>query len=258
MHKQYNHKGIIFIGFIADIQEDSDIFIWISIPCVYYVKKWKHYYPKTVFGGIIVFFNRNRKLLLLIPGLIMLLSVMILSYGYIRRIPDIYRPFASDNISGRNTEDTDSNLQGSMPTPGNAAIEASKTNINGRIILKRYYIKCGHTYTEEQLIEKHLIGKSRDDFAQAFPDWNINEFSPDKVVLATKINSYCPDHYIIREEGGLLVIFRPDKDTGILLAVEATNIPVNMLSDDLQEQIEEGMVLNSIEEVEQLLEDWES
>ena len=107
-------------------------------------------------------------------------------------------------------------------------------------------------------MEKRFIGKTRSEIAQAFPDWQLKDFSPERVLLSTKINSYCPDHYIIREEDGFLVIFRADKDTGYMIAVEATNIPIDRLSQELQEQVSKGMVLDSIEAVEQLMEDWES
>ena len=107
-------------------------------------------------------------------------------------------------------------------------------------------------------MENRYAGKTQEELASAFPNWDLKYFATDKVVFRIEIESFCPDHYIIKEEDGLLVIFRPDKDTGLLLVLEVTNIPIERLSPEIQEQMAGGIVVDSIEEVEQLLENWES
>ncbi|HHU77441.1 MAG TPA: hypothetical protein GXZ29_00950, partial [Clostridiales bacterium] len=63
---------------------------------------------------------------------------------------------------------------------------------------------------------------------------------------------------MIKEENGFLVIFRPDKDTGIMLIVEATNIRLERLDSRLQEQLAQGIVVDGIEGVELFMENLES
>ena len=91
-----------------------------------------------------------------------------------------------------------------------------------------------------------------------FPGWQLVTFSAERAVFHITIDGYCPDHYIVKHEDGMVVIYRPDMDTGIPLVVEATDIPYDRLSPEVKQELQEGIVVYGIEGVENLLENWGS
>lgn len=204
-------------------------------------------------------FHKLRRGFLLVLGLALLLAVVGLSYGYLKRVPEIYgliHPIDQgkempDEIQHVNQQNK-SNLTHAL------AVEVSKIDTDSTMVLERLYTTCNHVLIEEHPMESRYTGKTEQEMAAAFPEWQLKHFTSNRVVFLIKIESFCPDHYIIKEEDGFLVIFRPDKDTGLPLVLEATNIPFDRLNSEMQEMTTGGIVVDSIEEVEQLLENWES
>jgi hypothetical protein len=203
-----------------------------------------------------VFFRRYRKWLIWVPGMILLLAIAVFSYGYIKKIPQIYGIIYPNTLLGEETDDpyTGSNTD----KTDKLVVETNKTLLEATMKLERYYIKCGHTLDEEHPLESRYIGKTEDELGALFPKWQIKRFTPEQVVLRMELDAYCPDHYLIKEEDGYLVIFRSDKDTGIPLIVEAMEISLEQLSQETIEEMKEGIVVDSIEGVEQVLENWGS
>lgn len=204
-----------------------------------------------------MFFRKFRKAILLVCSLVLLLAAAVLSYGYLKGIPIIYDIFHPDDTKGELTElqhTSDEEIKANQPL----VVEAIKIETDSTMVLERYYKSCGHSLTEEHPMESRYIGKTEEELAELFSDWKLKSFTPEKVVFSIEIASYCPDHYIIKQEDGLVVIFRPDKDTGLLLVLEATNIPYERLSPEIQQELVKGIVVDSIEGVEQLIENWGS
>jgi len=196
--------------------------------------------------------------MIMVPGLIVILAVMVLSYGYIKRLPAIYDKIYKDNPIAEETNETreDNNKVVDEALPH--SIEVLKTITKATMKIERHYSSCNHILAEEYPMESRYVGKTKEELASMFPDWHLKIFSPEQVVFRVDINSYCPDHYIIKSEDEYLVIFRSDKDTGIPLAVEAMEYDFDRLTTEIQEKVSEGIVVDSIEEVEQLLENWGS
>lgn len=204
-------------------------------------------------------FRKLGRAFLLVFGLTLLLAVIVFSYGYLKRVPEIYGLVHPADRSEPIPEDIQQGISQQKADDAHAlAAEASRTGDDSTMVLERLYTTCNHVLIEEHPMESRYTGKTEQELAAAFPGWNLKHFSTDRVVFGIRIEGFCPDHYIIKEEGGFLVIFRPDKDTGLPLVLEATNIPFDRLSLEMQEEIIGGIVVDSIEEVEQLLENWES
>ena len=203
-----------------------------------------------------MFFQRLRRWMLWVPGMIILLAVVVFSYGYIKKIPEIYG-ILYPNASAREADESKDNKE-VIGKSNPLILVAAKTVTGGTLKLERFYSDCGHTFVEEHPMEGRYIGKTEVEFSALFPLWQLKAFTSDQAKLWMEIKGYCPDHYLIREEDGYLLILRSDKDTGIPLIVESIEISLDSMSNDLIEQIREGIVLDSIEEVELLLENLES
>ncbi|HHU48989.1 MAG: hypothetical protein ACOYEH_05185 [Caldicoprobacterales bacterium] len=205
-----------------------------------------------------MFFQKLIKVLIVVCSLAFLLVAGVFSYGYLKRVPEIYGIFHPVDPKGELTDELQHTNRKKPNDNYPLAVETSKTGADSMMVLERFYNSCGHVLIEEHPMESRYTGKTQEELAAIFPEWKVKRFSAEKVVFLIEIDSYCPDHYIIKQEEGLLVIFRPDKDTGLLLVAEATNIPYDQLSPEMQERLAEGIVVDSIEGVEQLIEDWGS
>ncbi len=205
-----------------------------------------------------MFIRRKRKWLIWVPGMILLLAIAMFSYGYIKKIPEIYGRFHPNALQGEETSDPHISNQLDKETAHQLSVETNKTLLEASMKLERYYSKCGHTLDEEESMESHYIGKTENELIKLFPKWQLKKFTPEQVILRMELDAYCPDHYLIKEEDGYIVIFRSDKDTGIPLIVEAMEVSLEHLNQETLDEIKIGIVVDSIEGVEQVLENWGS
>lgn len=205
-----------------------------------------------------MFFRRNRKWLIWVPGMILLLAIAVFSYGYIKKFPEIYGRIHPNAYQGEETSDLYISNKSDKDKAHQLSVETNKTLLEATMKLERFYSKCGHTLYEEDSMERRYIGKTEDELTALFPNWQLKRFDPEQVVLHMELDAYCPDHYLIKEEDGYLVIFRSDKDTGLPLIVEAMEVSLEHLNQEALDEIKEGVIVDSIEGVEPLLENWGS
>jgi len=126
------------------------------------------------------------------------------------------------------------------------------------IIFNRFYTLCKDVVVEKRKPFKEEIGSDISGIRARFNDWDVEEFSEIQVVLKKEIDNYCSNHYIVQEQGGLVTIYIPVEEKEGLEVLNQTSIKVSSLHPALQEEIEEGLVVDSLEQVEILMESWES
>ncbi len=199
-----------------------------------------------------MFYHRNRKKILIFSSIMILLFLAGFSYGYFTHIADKQLPDDSANSleSDQGLEELDESME--------AALEVSKTEGNWILTLERTYTICKHTITDEMPMGTRYVGKTSEELSLAYPLWQLVEFTPEKVMFTVDIDGYCPEHYVIKEEDGYLVVYRPEKETGALYPVEKTGISYDRLTPDMQDKVDIGLAVDTIEDVEYLMEDWES
>ncbi|KXZ39417.1 BofC C-terminal domain-containing protein [Alkalithermobacter thermoalcaliphilus JW-YL-7 = DSM 7308] len=129
------------------------------------------------------------------------------------------------------------------------------------ITFKTLFTKCNDVVEKTENIPDQLVGADEENVKKYiksnYPAWNLIEFDQNMIVLFREINSYCQDHYEIGQEEGKLVIYKYDEE-GRKQVVEKTEYPIEHLPEIDQEKIKNGIVVNSLEEVNQLLEDFGS
>lgn len=201
-----------------------------------------------------VFYRKYKRTIILFSGLILLLFIIGFTYGYITRLSDKRPP---DETAGP-AEKAQGPEQNDAEETVDMMRETSKTDTDSVLVFERFYIQCQHTIVDEMAMNASNVGKTGEDLSLSFPAWELVEFSPEKAVFTADIDGYCPNHYIIKEEGGYLVVYRPIKETGELYPVEDTNIPYDWLDAELQQQVAVGLVVDTLEDVEYLMENWES
>lgn len=131
-----------------------------------------------------------------------------------------------------------------------------KISPNCLIILKRYYNECQHTINEYINIPKTLVNGTKEDLQKEYKNWDIQNFSSNKIILYRKFESNCGQHFLLKNDNGKIAIYKINENGGEELYKE-TEISVEYLTETDKEKIQNGIRVNGIEELNQLIEDFE-
>lgn len=133
-----------------------------------------------------------------------------------------------------------------------------KVSSNSALVLKKYYKECGHTINEYVEMLPELVNLTEEEMSDKFQDWDLIGFSTREVTLLKEFEGTCGEHFFLREENGVVVIYRILED-GSRELYEKTEISTEFLpeTDLLQMQSEEGIQVYGKEELNKVLEDFE-
>lgn len=125
---------------------------------------------------------------------------------------------------------------------------------------KIYYKKCNHTITETELADEVLINKSEEQFRkymqENYQNVKIVSFSTQRILLREERNHLCPNHYIIGESDGKIAIFKIDESGERVLDKVFKDYPIDLLKDIDQQKLKEGIIVDSEEELSDVLENF--
>lgn len=131
-----------------------------------------------------------------------------------------------------------------------------KISPNCLLILKRYYDECQHTINEYVDIPQDLVNGTEYDLKKEYPYWEIEKFSSTQIVLYKEFNSNCGQHFILKEDNGKITVYKINENSEEEV-YEKTEISLEYLSETDKIKIKDGIKVNGIEELNQLLEDFE-
>lgn len=131
-----------------------------------------------------------------------------------------------------------------------------KISPNCLLILKRYYDECQHTINEYVDIPQDLVNGTEYDLKKEYPYWKIEKFSSTEIVLYKEFNSNCGQHFILKEDNGKITVYKINENSEEEV-YEKTEISLEYLSETDKIKIKDGIKVNGIEELNQLLEDFE-
>ena len=131
-----------------------------------------------------------------------------------------------------------------------------KISPNCLLILKRYYDECQHTINEYVDIPQDLVNGTEYDLKKEYPYWEIEKFSSTEIVLYKEFNSNCGQHFILKEDNGKITVYKINENSEEEV-YEKTEISLEYLSETDKIKIKNGIKVNGIEELNQLLEDFE-
>ena len=137
------------------------------------------------------------------------------------------------------------------------SIGEEKTTPNTVLILKKEFIDCGHVINEKVLLPEEMVNLAKDDFIKKYPNWEIEHFSKDEIILSQKLYSFCGEHYLLKEEDGYINIYTVDEQEEISLK-EKTNLSVKYLTEIDKINLKNGLMVYGKENLNKLLEDYET
>ncbi len=134
-------------------------------------------------------------------------------------------------------------------------------NKDTELIYKTLYTQCEDIIEDKQEAKSELIGLNKDGFKEYLIknqiDWEIESFSKENVVLLKQVNKTCPNHYLLSVNKGYIAIYKFNEDSTKEL-IENTDIPINILPNVDQEKLQKGILVNTMKEINELLEDFSS
>lgn len=133
---------------------------------------------------------------------------------------------------------------------------STKISPNAVLNFNTYYRGCGHTVKEEKKAGEDIINKSEQEISERYSDWDIKKFSENNVVLYKEVDSVCDEDYIIREKDGNIVVFKLNNE-GREILYDTTSIESQYLPETDLIQLKEGIKVNGLEKLNQIIEDFE-
>ncbi|MBR3382288.1 MAG: hypothetical protein IKG85_04540 [Clostridia bacterium] len=99
---------------------------------------------------------------------------------------------------------------GSAEPPPAEAAEAdtallAEISPNAEVVRRTFCKKCGHIY--EYASAEGVVGLTEDELKARFPEWEIEEFTREYVLMTRSIDGFCPEHHVIFLEGDKLVVY---------------------------------------------------
>ena len=160
---------------------------------------------------------------------------------------------AEEEILDECTEEYEQMQQGNMLETNSGE---EKISPNCSFTLKQYYEKCGHTTRQYSNIPEELVNKTREQLHEDYPDWEIETFASNEIVLSKKMEGECGEHYIVRDTNGKLTVYQVTEN-GQEIEFEQTEISTEYLTETDKINMKNGIRVNGKEELNQLIEDFE-
>mgnify|MGYP004637092359 CR=1 FL=1 len=137
--------------------------------------------------------------------------------------------------------------------------EEEKVSPNATLVLKTVYKKCGHEICEAKQIEGEYVNMSESEFGKIFSEKNenfvIEKFSPKEIIAVKELNYICNEHYLLKENKGLIVVYKYNTD-GEKEQYKETNIGVDFLTDIDKSELKKGIEVVGENELNSKLEDY--
>lgn len=160
----------------------------------------------------------------------------------------------SEKITDECTEEWEELEQAKLEIETNSNEE--KISPNCLITLKRYYSECQHTINEYIDIPQGLINGTQEDLKKEYPNWEIQKYSSTEIILYREFDSNCGQHFILRNDNGKITVYKINEEMQEEV-YEKTEISVEYLTETDKIEIQNGIRVNGIEELNQLIEDFE-
>lgn len=117
-----------------------------------------------------------------------------------------------------------------------------------------YNYSDGFSNSQYTLPENYMIGYDKQQLMNIYKDWQMESFSPNKVIFEKSINDDSPYHYILKEHKGYVGVFY--KKSGMLK--EITSTPIASLSENDKKRYEAGIEIDGEENLAKFIENLET
>ncbi len=139
-----------------------------------------------------------------------------------------------------------------------AGTQPSKVEAGSELVQQMTYSRCGHELVRRTTLPQELVGKTRQDVEAAYDGWQVTEFLPKQVTMARLLTMYCADHVVLMpDESGVLGVFE-NKYGDAMAFVQSLQTGLDTLPENVQEEVRQGKGFDTMEDMQQWLENIES
>lgn len=138
--------------------------------------------------------------------------------------------------------------------------EEDRISPNTVIEVETIYKKCNHNITKILEVDDIIINMTeeeyRDYMQENFPNVKIVSFSSKEILLEEERNHICPNHYIVGESDGKVAIYRIDENGEKYIYKLFNEYSTSLLKEIDQRRLKEGIIVDSEEELSDVLENF--
>lgn len=129
------------------------------------------------------------------------------------------------------------------------------------LVYEDYYTLCNHNITNTETVyattlnslKKQEIEKQKKEDKE----YNIKEENNYRLVFYREVNQNCPNHFKVKMEEGVVVIYNIISET-VETVYKKIDISQDLIRPEMLEELNTGIVVNSKEELNLIIEDLES
>ena len=191
--------------------------------------------------------------------IIMIIIVVLLALGRSIGIY-IYNLKNTSNKNSVKAKELADELKKTLVEEEQNTVSTSSKNIkishNSIVVKNTLYKICNHEIRQTEAIPVELVNKEEKDIQQYYKDWEIKKYSPTEVVLYREKDEYCDKHYVLRENNGVIAIYKIDDNNKETLR-ENTQIQTKSLPEIDLIKLKSGIYAIGEEELNSILEDFE-
>lgn len=138
--------------------------------------------------------------------------------------------------------------------------EKERISPNTFIEHKTNYKDCDHSIVKLFENKDEVVNMTEDEYMEYmeenFPNIKIISFSSKEIILIEERNHLCPNHYIIGQSDGNIAIYRTDENGDRYLYKTFKDYPIATLKEIDQQRLIEGIVVDSEEELSNVIENF--
>lgn len=124
------------------------------------------------------------------------------------------------------------------------------------IIKKTYYKGCDHLIREIEDVDVELVNKNEEEVKEKYPDWELQGYSREEIVLYKEVEGFCNEHYVLKVHNGVIGIYTVDQNGNKTLKQD-TEIQIQYLPEIDIENLKKGIYVIGDEALNSALEDYE-
>ena len=137
-------------------------------------------------------------------------------------------------------------------------VSSAETRVspNAELIIKTYYKGCGHTSEETRNVPNDMVNRNQEEVENIYPDYKLESFSNNKIVLNKEEDGQCNEHYILRDENSNIMIYKIFSD-GTEELYQNTGISTEYLPETDRISLRDGIKVFGKENLNSMIEDFE-
>ena len=132
----------------------------------------------------------------------------------------------------------------------------TKVSPNAELVIKKYYKECGHTTEEKRNVANDMVNKTQEEIEKLYPDYKVESFFNNKIVLIKEEEGQCDEHYIVRDENSNIMIYKILSD-GKEEIYQNTGISTEYLPETAKISLRDGIKVFGRENLNSIIEDFE-